>query len=118
MTVNDANSPLRLIRSKKSGPPPESSDVASTITGSTANPASPVANTQVLTRCSDLPTSTRNIGSLDQAHEHVLQALVLGDKRAHGHPTRDQDRVDQRTGGRRGESNSERPGRGLGAVQG
>src|SRR5438094_7675777 len=117
MTVNEANSPLRLIRSKNNGPPPESSEVARTITGSTASPAKPAANTHVRTRCRDLPISTRNIGPLDQAHEYVLEALVLGDQRTDGHSPRDQGGVDERGGRGRGQPQPKCPGRCLAAVQ-
>src|SRR5205823_8058291 len=82
MAASGANRPACRSWSKNAGPPDASGEFRSTITGSTPNAASPAANTQVRTRCSDFRISTRNIGALHQREEHVLEAGPLRDQGA------------------------------------
>src|SRR5438132_1291548 len=107
ITVSAASIPLWRSWSKNKGPPLSWEDVARITTGSTASPARPRANTQVRTRCSDLPISTRNIGALNELDEDVLQALLLRDQGAHSHAASDQRGVHVRRGGGGGELDPE-----------
>src|SRR5947209_8846178 len=107
ITVRAASIPLCRSWSKNKGPPLSWEDVARITTGSTASPARPRANTQVRTRCSDLPISTRNIGALNELDEDVLQALLLRDQGAHSHAASDQRGVHVRRGGGGGELDPE-----------